>query len=228
MASVRHVVNTALRRLGRLGAGREPRVADTAECLSTLEGLYSNWVASGAFGRLREVTPRATEYVAYGCERILRRDGAELSVTLPLVVPDGAVCDYGFPVIRGYAGTQITVTQTGETVVVNVEPAEHVDGRRPRDGTPVVIHDEATGLQQAWLFDGASARWQGIDRLQLDQEAPRSTADPEGLAACLAVEVSDTFGAEVGPATVRAAQRYTQAMTHRYGFRSETVAGVYC
>lgn len=230
MATARAIVNGALRKIGRLGGGREPRTADQTDAFAALQGLYTSWIVAGAFGRLEDVVPTGTSYVARGNERILRTSPATLSVTLPELVSDGEFVDYG-RTRTGYYGTLITVDTneaTGE-VIVDVQPGQPLSySQPPRDGAPVIIADMDGGEIGSWLYDGTAKRWEQIHLLQLDNQAPRSTADPEGLSAMLAMEIADTFGAEVGATTQRQAARYQMAMTHRYGMRQDGVAGVYC
>jgi hypothetical protein len=227
VATCRLIVNSALRKLGRLGAGREPRVADQTDVLAALQGLYGSWVASGAFGRLGDVVPTGTNYMASGGERILRESAATLVVTLPELVADSYGTDYG----RGpgrYFGTVVTVETVGNDTIVTVEPSQPIGyALPPRDGAVVVISDRFGGNTRTWLYDGHIKLWQELEDLQLDDEAPRSASDPEGLGATLALEIADTFGAEVGPTTQRQAMRFQVAMTHRYGMRREPVPGVY-
>lgn len=221
MVDVRSTVNLALRKIGRLAAGREPRQADQTDALAALQGMYSAWIAAGAFGRLNDVVPTGSTYVAYGNERIYRESVATLSVTLPVLVSDEWYSDYGWD-RRGYYGTTITVDTVGGNTVVTVEAAQPQSyARPPRDGAPVVISDQNGGETASWLYDATIHRWQNVTLLQLDDEAPRSAADPQGLAACLALEIADQFGAEVTPATMRQAQRFQAAMTVRYGMRRE-------
>lgn len=228
MATVRFVVNLALRKIGVLGKGREPHLSDAADALSALQTLYTSWIVGGAFGRLREVVPTGTNYVAYGNERIYRQDST-LIVTLPELVSSETCLDYGHERI-GYYGTIITVTDqpNGDTVVdvQTSQPIGYVEP--PRDGSVVIISDKEGGETRTWLYDGTIKSWQGIETLTLDDDAPRSTADTQGLAACLAMEISDQFGVDIPQATARQAARYTVAMTHRYGFERKVVPGVYC
>lgn len=229
MATARAIVNGALRKLGRLGGGREPRTADQTDALAALQGMYTSWIASGAFGRLQDVVPTGTSYVARGNERILRTSEATMSVTLPELVSDGWVEDYGRP-RQGYYGTLITVDTDEDTgaITVDVQPGQPLSyAQPPRDGWAVVIADREGGQVGSWLYDGTAKRWERLDMLQLDAQAPRSLADPEGLSAVLALELADTFGAEVGPTTQMQAARFKQAMTHRYGMRREPVCGSY-
>lgn len=226
MATCRHIVNSALRKLGRLGGGREPRTADSAEALAALQGLYGSWIASGAFGRLADVTPNGNTFTASGGQRIIRT-GPDLEVELPESISEGWVYDYGTP-RRGYYGSVVKISTQGDNIIVDVEASQPMGCvLPPRDGSPVIITDREGGQTASWLYDGTLKAWQRIDALQLDNEAPRSAADPEGLAASLALEIADTFGAEIGPATNRQAMRFQTAMTHRYGMRREATAGVY-
>jgi hypothetical protein len=227
VTTCRAVVNNALRKLGRLGGGREPRTADATDALAALQGLYGSWIAAGAFGRLEDVVPQGTVYTASGCERIIRRADTPLTIELPELVSEASYRDYGRE-RRGYYGTVITVTTVDQQTIVDVQAAQPMGCVvPPRDGSPVVITDEAGGQTAAWLYDGTIKKWEALDTLQMDNEAPRSAADPEGLAAMLALELADVFGVEVGPATARQASRYQSAMTLRFGMRRQAVPGVY-
>lgn len=204
MATCRHVVNGALRKLGRLGAGREPRVADQTDALGALQGLYGSWVASGAFGRLEDVVP-LVDGVAGENQRVIR-NASVITVTLPEFVP--AYCDprpYGRERING----------------------EDRSARPPRDGAVIQLKDTNGGQVETYIYDGTVREWVRIDRLQLDDEAPRSAADPEGLSAALALELADTFGAEVGPTTAGQARRFISAMTLHFSTPRTATRGVY-
>lgn len=208
MATCRHVVNGALRKLGRLGGGRDPRTADATDALAALQGLYLSWIASGAFGRLSDVIAEA-DITAAENVRIIR-DETVVTVTLPEVVP--AYCD-PLP----YGALWPYVVQNG------------TDGanRPPRDGAVVQIKDTVGGQVASYVYDGTLREWVKIEALQMDNEAPRSVTDPEGLSAVLAMELSDTFGAEIGPATLRQAGRFTTAMISNPSAPRREAVGVY-
>lgn len=227
MATCRLIVNSALRKIGRLGAGREPRVADQTDVLAALQELYGSWIAAGSFGRLQDVVPTGTNYSAIGGERILRESAATMVVTLPYLVSMETGTDYGQPGSR-YYGTKVTIETVGTDTVVTVEPSQPIGyALPPRDGAAVVISDSIGGVTQTWLYDGHIKHWQQVEGLQLDDQAPRSASDPEGLSALLAMEIGDIFGAEIGATTQRQAARYQVAMTQRFGMRREPVPGVY-
>lgn len=228
MNDARFVCNLALRKLGVLGGGRDARLSDLNDTLDALRSMYSSWVASGAFGRLWDVVPTGTNYTARGGERIYRQSADTLTVTLPELV---SVCgdgdDYGHGPVR-YYGTNITVSTVGDITTVQVETSQPIGyALPPRDGAVVVISDQVGGQTLTNIYDGTVKRWQSVEDLQLDNEAPRSAADVQGLAACLAIEVSDQFGSDVAPQTVAAAGRFKTAMVSRFGMRREEGVGVY-
>lgn len=209
MATCRRVVNTALRKLGRLGAGREPRPADTAECLAALQGLYTTWIDAGVFGRLGDVTP-LSDYAAGENQRIVRKAG--VTITLP----------------ERYGTDSAPRTYSEERTFY---PSEGVDGnwRSPRNGAVVQIVDTAgSGLTRSYVYDRTRLQWVEIEALQLDDEAPMSAGDSEGLAAALAIEVSDTFGAEVGAGTALQATRFKYNLATNPSMPRREVQGVYC
>lgn len=227
MATARTVVNLALRKLGVLGGGRDARPTDAADALAGLQGLYGSWIASGAFGRLHDRVPIGTQYVAQGNERIMRQDASDIEIILPELVSVELVRDFGND-RTGYYGTIITITENAGETVIDVRPSQPIGySQPPRDGSPVVITDQVTGNILTWLYDGTLKAWQQIESLQMDNEAPRSTADLQGLASCLAMEVADQFGAEISDTTARQSARFKMQMTHRYGMRREEIAGCY-
>jgi hypothetical protein len=199
MAVCRGIINRALRKLGRLGAGREARPSDAEDALEALKGMYKAWIISGAFGRLSDVVPTG-DYVAGENQRIFRNSEATVSITLPELVPA-----YADPL--PYNRERDNYTNYAE-----------IDGnnRPPRDGSVVVVANAIDGSTVSFVYDGSIRQWQEIDGLTLDSEAPRSYGDPEGLSATLALEVADEYGVQLGAATMRQARRYEQAMTARY------------
>lgn len=226
MTAVRQIINSALRKLGRLGSGRDARQQDAKDALDALQSLYTGWVASGTFGRLYDVVPGGSSFTASGNQRIVRTASADFEVILPELVSRERVRDYGHE--RMCYATVVLMRQDGQTVSITTTPAQPIGWvETPSDGSPVVITDQSTGITASWLYDGTAKKWQRIDDLQLDDEAPRSEADRDGLAACLALQIADQYGVELQPSTIRAAQRYTMQMTHRYGMRREDTQGSY-
>lgn len=230
MATCRSIVNLALQKLGVLGAGREARTADQADALAALEGLYGAWVVGGAFGRLYDVIPQGNLYVAQGNERIVRQSAELLEVVLPELVPDHCVGDYGRGPSR-YYGTVVTITTVLGEVVVDVRAAQPIAAfaTTPRDASVVSITDREAGQTVYYMYDGSVKAWHALSPLFLDDPAPRSFSDAQGLAACLAIEISDSYGsaATVGPATAMQASRFKSAMTTRYSMPRVESAGVF-
>lgn len=225
MSDARFVCNLALRKLGVLGGGRDARPTDLNDTLDALRSMYSSWVASGAFGRLRDVVPQGETYMARGGERLYCQD--TMTVTLPELVSECQRGDYGREDVR-YYGTIITITTVNGITTTTSEPAQPISyAQTPRDGSVVVISDRDGGQTLTWIYDGTIKKWQSIEDMQMDSEAPRSAADTQGLAACLAIEISDQFGSDVAPQTVAAAGRFKTAMVARFGMRREETAGVY-
>lgn len=228
MATCRDIVNRALRKIGRLGSGRDARQVDALDTLEALKGMYPAWIASGAFGRIEDVIPTGEYYTAEPNQRIFRNQSATMTVTIPEVVSNAIITDYGRRVYGNY-GTNITISTVNGDTVIDVKPGQPIgfDVAPPRDGSVIIISDAFTAQTITYLYDGTVKLWQSIDALTLDDDAPRSSADPEGLAAMLAIEVSDQFGADVPAATQRAAVRFQTAMTARFGMDRTLVPGVY-
>lgn len=208
MPTCRDTVSGALRKIGRLGAGREPRPADQADGLAALQGLYRQWIAGGAFGRLSDVVPTTESYTARENERIFRNASATLTIDLPETVDT-------YPDPRSYRDEVLSY----DGVTGNTRP--------PRDCAVVVISDAFTGTTLEYIYDGSQRLWQGIDALGLDDAAPLSVRDPMGLQAALAMQIADEFGAEVGVMTQRQAATFQMGLTHRYSTPREAVTGVY-
>ena len=210
MPNVRNIVNRALRKIGILGAGREARPNDAEDVSEALKGLYRAWIDSGAFGRLSDVVPTG-DYTAGENQRIFRNSEATVTISLPQLVPA-----YANPLPYNRERDYYT-------------NYEGVDGtnRPPRDGAPIVIVNAFDGQTLHYLYDGTIREWQEVSLLTLDSPAPRSVGDPEGLAACLAVEVADMFGRTLEPTTMRQVQRYEMSITSSFSRPREAAAGVF-
>jgi hypothetical protein len=230
---VRGVINTALRKLGRLGGGREPRLADQQDTLEALQGLYRSWIASGAFGRLCDVVPTG-DYTARPNERIFRRSDAVETIKLPELISNGSWTWNCTQCTLLYDPYCDPILDLGLCPAVSCDPILGLgyqsglsDATTPRDGSVVVISDECSGTTTDFLYDGSTKQWQAVHSLTLDSEAPRSFADPQGLAACLALEVADIFGADVPPTALAQAMRYRTALISRYSMPRIATVGVY-
>lgn len=201
MATCRDIVNGALRKIGKLAGGREPRTQDSTDALDSLRALYSYLVNSGAFGRMADIVPTGATYVAGENERIFRNSSETLSITLPEMV---RVDQYRSP--RPYP----------EEYPVYTTDHVNYDMRPPRDCAFVAIQDAFTAQTVEYLYDGQRKLWVGLSGLELEDVAPLSARDADGLKCLLATRINDEFGGALGDMTVRQAAQFTQALTARY------------
>jgi hypothetical protein len=212
MASCLTVVNSAMRKLGILASGREARSIDRDDAFQQLKDMYRQLISQGAFGRLRDVIP-LTDYTAYGNERIFRNNSATLQITLPETVANWVYWrDYG--VFGIYPSEPSPATQARNVTT-------------PRDCSVVTIIDAFIPGTFDFIYDGQTKLWQGIYDLTLTSEAPLSFRDPQGLAACLAVQMADEFSGTIGPTTLRQASGFGMQLTSRFSAPAEVIPGVY-
>lgn len=219
MPTARSIVTLALRKLGRVGSGREPRPVDATDGFEALVSLYRGWINAGTFGRLRDVVPTGS-YVATGNERILRMDGAQLEVSLPEVVaahPDERRC---------CLGTIVAFTVDG-AVSVSQNQRLLLQVTTPRDLAPIVITDTATGNVADYVYDGSMKKWVPLWNLDIDDEAPLSFRNSDGLASCLAVKIADQFGADIPATTALSANSFQASLATGFSNPRQEVQGVY-
>jgi len=209
-ASCNDVVKGALRKLGVLASGREPRPVDRDDTFEALKGLYRQLITSGAFGRLTDVVP-VVDYTACGNVRVFRNTDDAIAITLPETVNrQDYWCDHR---IYGSCWRPDTTLRRDVTT--------------PRDCTVVTITDALVGETYDFIYDGHTKTWQGLYDLSLENAAPLAFRDPQGLMALLAAQIGDDFGAQIGPTTLRLAQNFQSALVTRFSMPRETVAGVY-
>lgn len=213
MAACRDIVSGALRKAGVLAQGREPRSADQTDVFAALVGLYRVWITSGTFGRLRDVIPQGASYTAGENEHIFRNDPSVLTVDLPETVRSWPV--------------SIHVPYDEEVAVY--EGGDRLNGvRPPRHCAVVIITDTYTGTTAEFIYDAQIKRWVGLYELTLDDEAPLSHGDPEGLKAALAMSVAEEFGRPIGNMTAMQAATFRSNLSGRWSQPSRVVQGVYC
>jgi hypothetical protein len=223
MATCRVIVNAALRKLGVLGAGREPRDVDGQDAFDALRAMYRAMINAGAFGRLCDVIPTGDSYTAKGMERIFRNSDATLSVTLPETVNDT-------PFGCRYYGTVITVETVGSETIVTVETAQPVGCvTTPRDCSVVVISRTPSAARpRDFIYDGHQKRWQSLYDLDGRQQRRRCrSAMSRGLASLLATTIADQFGGSLTQPTVSAARIFQSSLTNRYSTPSPISAGIF-
>lgn len=211
MATCRAIENTALRKLGVLGAGREPRDAERNDAHTGLQALYRSMINAGAFGRLRDVVPTGSDYTARENERVFRNGDVTLEVTLPELVP---ICD-GPP--RPY--DQEYAVYSDQTTDRNMRP--------PRDCSVVVIEDAFTGDVADFIYDGDLKKWVSIYDLAIDDNAPLSRRDELGLSSLLAMSISDQFGGALTDSTVGAGRLFQSGLVNRWSMPTRAIPGQY-
>jgi hypothetical protein len=221
MATCRSIRNLALRKLGVLGAGREPRTADGQDAFDGLKAQYRAMINAGAFGRLCDVIPTGTDYTARRSERIFRNNSDTLTVNLPEMVS-------GEPGCCEYYGSIVTVETVGPTVTVTIEPGQPIGYvTPPHDCMVVVISDAFTGITADFIYDGHIKKWQSIYDLEIDSQAPLSWRDENGLASLLATTLADQFGGQLSETTVSAARVFQSGLIHRWSMPSQVSAGTF-
>jgi hypothetical protein len=200
------IATRALRKLGVLRAGAEPKAADAASALASLTSYYMECVTGGAFGRVVNIPlSTAGTVTAGGNQHINILVDDAVTVDLPSTLPvwhwvTWMPCrDYGWG--------------------LNV-PLGGSDGNNvPPDKSVVMVTDKYTPATRAtYVYDGTVQLWMRIDNLILTNEAPLSARNSDGLAALLAVRMADEFGdSALSPLTLQAANRYKLAMVTNYG-----------
>lgn len=189
----RDIINSALRKLGVVGQGREPSEAQASDALASLQSLYQELVVGGGFGAQRNRVI-SSSVVAVPGDRILKT-APGVVVTLPTIVNDpqavGWLWDYGFLHTQPYLVDMSLVT---------------------------VASTLDTTLQQ-WIYDAQTARWIDLQSLDLSDPAPLATRGADGLAAWLATRVADEYGsgAQVTPITIQAANGFKMSVSMRLG-----------
>lgn len=112
-------------------------------------------------------------------------------------------------------GHRYTVTAPGViTLPLTVTHDTHT--RPPRDLAKVQIVGVAAN-KGLWLYSATKAAWGKADGLALGDELPFGTEDDEGLAAQLAVNMSDEYGTTtvLGPRTLAKAQQSARSFRAR-------------
>lgn len=178
MASMRTVIETAMRKARIIASGETPAPDEVDDALQTHQSLYEGWVSGGMFGRLSNKVAD-DEYTAGENQRI--RVGPDGSVILPDLIED-----------------------------------EWSDGRAPRNRAVVVVVDPQAETTETHLYDASAGGWVALHDLALDDEAPLSNRDLDGLACCLAEALAEEYGAEIGPYTRRRAALFRSALSNSY------------
>lgn len=95
------------------------------------------------------------------------------------------------------------------------------DDRVPRDLACISVND---GTWRTWVWTGA---WTELTGLTLDDDAPLSERDSEGLSALLATYLAEGYDTEVGPITLRRGQMFQGGISHKFGSTQDVIASDY-
>lgn len=123
-------------------------------------------------------------------------------------------------------GDHITVPVSGVTVTIpDSYTANDGEPRAPYELASVTV---ATGaVETNYVY--SLGTWQEASSLELNDEAPLSGRDRAGLAAVLAVEIADIYGAQITPALTRDANNFRRRIIYRDGqsYRESARAGFF-
>jgi hypothetical protein len=216
MATVGDTINGALRKIGVLAAGRQPRAADQADTLATLQGMYRQWINNGTFGRLRDVVP-ITSITAAPNTRIYRNSYDVVTISLPELVSG---CSQVWNCLRWGWDEGIYPTEPSPY-------SQIANATTPRDASVVVISDAPTKVTSEFMYDGQRKEWISVYDLALTDEAPFSHRDPKGLESVLALQIVDEFAGQVGQMTTAMATQFMAALANRSSSPRVEVAGEY-
>ncbi len=207
MTTCRQVINGALRKCRVIGSGDTPTADEANDALTSLQSLYDGWANYGVFGRLTDVIATesgpAREYT-----RVRYTTG--LTITLPTEVTPTNY-DYGFPMDPYDYGFNSSS-----------EP------RPPLNRAQIVLVNMDTQARSVNLYDANKGIWIDLLGIGLDDDAPLSELDADGLSAVLAADIADDFGATVSGSTQRKAGMFQSLLSHRFdATRRETQTEYY-
>jgi hypothetical protein len=200
------IIRSSLRKLGVLRSGAEPKAAEAADALMSLQSFYMECVTQGTFGRVYNVQLSQAGTVTTGGNQhinVLTQDA--VSIDLPASVP-ACHWDTWMP-CRDYGwGLNVPLGADNNVAV-------------PRDKAVVMVTDQFGDTRATYLYDGTIQRWLRIDSLALTDEAPLSARSPDGLAAVLAGRIADDYGASatLSPLTASASARYRLTLVTNFG-----------
>ena len=195
MTTCRQVISGALRKCRVIGSGDTPTADEANDALTSLQSLYDGWSNSGVFGRLTDVI--ATESgTAREYTRVRYTTGMTISLPTEVSPTD---YDYGFPEDPYDYGFD----DSGQD-------------RPPLNRALIVLVNETTAARSVNLYDANRGAWRDLLALELDDDAPLSELDADGLSAVLALDIADDFGAVISASTQRKAGMFQSILSHRY------------
>lgn len=97
--------------------------------------------------------------------------------------------------------------------------------RQPRDLACVAVYSTDTTTRTVSIFD--QYQWVQINGLGISDTAPLSGRDAVGLAAYVATEMADEYGADLKPATVKLAAHFRAMLSAKLGTTQDRAASEY-
>jgi hypothetical protein len=203
--TVRDVCTKAFRKLGVLRAGGEMRAADAEDARASLQSFYLECISKGSFGRVQDIAfSRSGTFTSGTNQHIIVVTEDEVQIDLPSTLP--ADCWWNWKPWRDYGW--------GLNIPMGGDPSVAV----PRDRSVVSVTSQYSDIRATYIYDGTAQRWMRVDVLELNDEAPLSARGADGLAAVLAIRLSEEFGSSlISPVTLQAANSYKTALVTHYG-----------
>jgi len=108
-------------------------------------------------------------------------------------------------------GERIFADDATITLPDTVDDTDNGGTRVPYDLAAISVND---GGWRHWVWTGV---WTELTGLTLDDTAPLSDRDSEGLSALLASYLAEGFGTEIGQMTSRRAAQFQGSISHKFG-----------
>lgn len=204
MTTCADILRLAMGQLGLTRAGEQPTGQESTDGLIAIQGMYDAWLAEGMFGRVND-TIISGNYTAAEQDRVINDGG--YTVTLPTVITPTVPTGTYYPIWpdeRTWAALQSTAT------------------RPPRDLARVDV--VASGATTNYLYDARQRAWITLNGLALSSTAPLANRGVLGLAACLSLQLADSYGTKPSEGTARQATLFAWSLSSRYD--SQRVAGM--
>jgi len=97
------------------------------------------------------------------------------------------------------------------------------EDRKPRDLVAVEVDSEAGAQIHVW----DRTKWVRLDSLEPTDDAPLANRGPNGLAACLAMNFCEEFGAPIKQSMALQARAFKSALSLKYGTTQGNAYGQY-
>jgi hypothetical protein len=189
MATCSAVITAALKKI----AVTNPTTAELSDGLAALQSLYDAMVSAGSFGRLNDIVVTA-DYTAQEFDRIFVDTASAVTVTVP----------------DTFDRTCMDPPTTANDPSASTRP--------PRDLSAIVINTIDTTEREVYVSDAHIGQWVNVLALGLNDIAPLSLRNTDGLACRLAMVVAaDYSDRNVNPLTLDGANRFLSELTHRAG-----------